>query len=153
MISHGGFRVMSDLFLAMRPPWPTSKKHENPLVFTVRNGCPPFPRRGPPRRRTRGTPTQKRTPEHYKKAAPARHQRSTKKHQKTLPKSSNNGLQTASFSSSLLGRFRERPGDAKKHPRERPKTRQEGPKAAHGTPRGLPDPPPGEGQNGSKCNK
>ena len=42
--NRGRFRVMADLFLATRPPSPTSKNRVNLLCFTVLRACPPFPR-------------------------------------------------------------------------------------------------------------
>ena len=133
---------MPDLFLATRPPWPTSKNMKIhwflQYATRVRNS------RRKEQKKNNKTKTDSKRPRNTGKTAPARHQTSTTNHRKRLPKSSKQRLQTVSFSSSLLGRSRKRPGDAQKHPRGGPKTRQEGPKAGQGSPRGLPDPPRGD---------
>ena len=134
---------MPDLFLATRPPWPTSKNMKIhwflQYATRVRNS-----RRKEQKKKNKTKTDSKKDPATLEKTAPARHQTSTTNHRKRLPKSSKQRLQTVSFSSSLLGRSRKRPGDAKKHPRGDPKTRQEDPKAGQGSPRGLPAPPRGD---------
>ena len=66
-----------------------------------------------------------------------------KNNEKRCRKSTKHRSRTLAFSSFLFDCRRDRPGDAKKHPREHQKTRRERPKRPQGLPRRLPDPPRG----------
>ena len=95
------------------------------------------------RRTARGKTTQNTTHKHGKRTAPATPRASKKNQQKRYPNLTKI-VQKQSFSSLLPDRRRDRPGDLKKHPRERQSAPQERPKEPQGLPRGPPDPPWGD---------
>ena len=133
---------MLELFLATRPPWPTSKnmKIHRFLQYAtrVRNS-----RRKEQKKKNKTKTDSKKDPETLEKTAPARDQTSTTNHRKKASKivqtTSPNGL----FFELSARPFPQAPRRRQKTPPGGPKDAPRGPKGGPRVPQGPPGPPPG----------